>query len=135
MTQRSNSTGRIDAVSPLMDVDAIGLQKLRATFDTTHLLRAVDDLDTVRAALADPDELRADLLRLHGMAHTLVNEGAIAATSADETIAELAANIEAELERMSALLLSIRQQIRPLLTLALDDSLPCVAKPIWEAGD
>ncbi len=122
MTQRSNSTGRIDAASPRGGVDVIGLQKLRATFDTTDLLRAVDELDTVRAALADPDELRADLLRLHGMAHNLINGGALSATSVDETIAELAAGIEAELESMSALLLTIKQRIRPLLTLAPDDS-------------
>lgn len=121
MTQRSNSTGRIDATSSRGGVGAIGLQKLRATFDTTHLLRAVDDLDTVRAVLADPDELRADLLRLHGMAHTLINGGALSATSVDETIIELAADVEAELESMSALLLAIRQRIRPLLTLTPDD--------------
>ena len=121
MTQRSNNMGRIDATSPRGGVDAIGLQKLRATFDTTHLLRAVDDLDIVRAVLADPDELRADLLRLHGMAHTLINGGALSATSVDETITELAADIEAELESMSALLLAIRQRIRPLLTLTPDD--------------
>lgn len=122
MTQRSNRTQRTGTTSPLGGVDATRLQMLRATFDTTHLLRAVDDLDTVRAVLADPDELRADLLRLHGMAHTLVNGGAIAATRVDETIAELAAIIEAELESMSALLLAIRQRIRPLLTLTPDDA-------------
>ncbi len=122
MTQRSNSTGRIGATSPLGGVDARGLQQLRTTFDTTHLLRAVDDLDTVRAILADPDELRADLLRLHGMAHTLINGGAVSATSVDETLAELAADIETELERMSALLLTIRQRLRPLLTLTPDDA-------------
>ncbi|NMW22944.1 transposase [Rhodanobacter denitrificans] len=122
MTQRSNRTQRPGATSPLGGVDATRLQTLRATFDTTHLLRAVDDLDTVRAVLADPDELRADLLRLHGMTHTLVNGGAIAATSVDETIVELAANIEAELESMSTVLLAIRKRIRPLLTLTPDDA-------------
>jgi len=121
MTQRSNSTRRSDAVPPFGGVNALGLQKLRATFDTTHLLHAVDDIDIVRAVLADPDELRDDLLRLHLMTHALINGGAIATASADETIPELAANIEAELERISALLLDIRQRIRPLLTLAPDE--------------
>lgn len=55
------------------------------------------------------------------MAHTLINGGALSATSVDETITELAADIEAELESMSALLLTIRQRIRPLLTLTPDD--------------
>jgi hypothetical protein len=93
---------------------------LRATFDTTQLLRAVDDLDTVRALLADPDELRADLLRLHGMAHTLINDGPVSITSADETITELAVDIEAELESLSTLFLAIRQRLRPLLALTPD---------------
>lgn len=121
MTQRSNSARRSDAVPPLGGVNALGLQKLRATFDTTHLLHAVDDIDIVRAVLADPDELRDDLLRLHGMTHALINGGAIATASVDETIPELAASIEAELERISALLLDIRQRIRPLLTLTPDE--------------
>lgn len=121
MTQRSNSTGSTRPTSLVRRIDAIGLQRLRATFDTTELLRAVDALDSVRAVLANPDELRADLLRLHGMAHTLINGGALSATSLDETLAELAADIEAELERMSALLLTIRQRIQPLLTLAPED--------------
>src|SRR3546814_11787040 len=71
MTQRTNRTGLADATPPLGGVDAIGLQQLRTTFDTTQLLRAVDDLDTICALVADPDELRTDLLRLHGMAHEI----------------------------------------------------------------
>src|SRR3546814_5008872 len=115
MTKRTNRTGLADATPPLGGVDAIGLQQLRTTFDTTQLLRAVDDLDTICALVADPDELRTDLLRLHGMAHALINGGAISTTSVDETIAELAVDIEAELGDMSALPLAIRQRIRPLL--------------------
>src|SRR3546814_2544291 len=61
MTQRTNRTGLADATPPLGGVDAIGLQQLRTTFDTTQLLRAVDDLDTICALVADPDELRTDL--------------------------------------------------------------------------
>src|SRR3546814_259495 len=121
MTQRTNRTGLADATPPLGGVDAIGLQQLRTTFDTTQLLRAVDDLDTICALVADPDELRTDLLRLHGMAHALINGGAISTTRVDETIAELAVDIETELDGMSALLLAIRQRIRPLLSLIRDD--------------
>src|SRR3546814_9840926 len=67
MTQRTNRTGLADATPPLGGVDAIGLQQLRTTFDTTQLLRAVDDLATICAPVADPDELRTDLLLLHGI--------------------------------------------------------------------
>src|SRR3546814_15502275 len=117
MTKRTNRTGLADATPPLGGVDAIGLQQLRTTFDTTQLLRAVDDLDTICALVADPDELRTDLLRLHGMAHALINGGAISTTSVDETIAEWAVDTEADLADMSAFLLAIRQRIRPILAL------------------
>src|SRR3546814_12622374 len=90
MTQRTNRTGLADATPPLGGVDAIGLQQLRTTFDTTQLLRAVDDLDTICALVADPDELRTDLLRPHGMAHALINGGAISPTSVAETTPALA---------------------------------------------
>src|SRR3546814_1526225 len=103
MTQRTNRTGLADATPPLGGVDAIGLQQLRTTFDTTQLLRAVDDLDTICALVADPDALRTDLLRLHGMSHALINGGAISTTSVDETIAELAVDIERSEEHTSAL--------------------------------
>src|SRR3546814_255654 len=100
MTKRTNRTGLADATPPLGGVDAIGLQQLRTTFDTTQLLRAVDDLDTICALVADPDELRTDLLRLHGMAHALINGGAISQTSADKTTAQLGVDIAAEREDM-----------------------------------
>lgn len=54
-------------------------QALQDGFGTCQLLDAVDDLDTLRAALADdglpPSELRTRLLRLHGLAVAVVNGG------------------------------------------------------------
>ncbi len=48
-------------------------------FGTRKLLNAIDDLGTLRAALADdglpPSELRTRLLRLHGLAVAVVNDG------------------------------------------------------------
>jgi len=48
-------------------------------FGIRKLLNAMDDLDTLRAALADdglpPSELRTRLLRLHGLAVAVVNDG------------------------------------------------------------
>ena len=48
--------------------------------ETTELLGAVDDLDQIRGILADgerlePPKLRDDLLKLHGIAMRVCNEG------------------------------------------------------------
>jgi len=54
-------------------------QALQDGFDTRQLLDAVDDVDTLRSALADdglqPPELRTHLLKLHGLAMAVVNDG------------------------------------------------------------
>ena len=54
-------------------------EKLEESFDTRQLLGAVDDVDTLRGALADdglqPPEIRTRLLKLHGLAMAVVNEG------------------------------------------------------------
>ena len=49
-------------------------------FKTTELLEAVNDLDNIRSILADgeqlePPKLRKDLLKLHGLATQVCNEG------------------------------------------------------------
>lgn len=49
-------------------------------FDTTALLRAVDDIDELRGSFNDqrdgaPPELRSDMLRLHELAMAVFNEG------------------------------------------------------------
>ena len=55
-------------------------QKLYEDFDTQRLLDAVDEVDTLRGILGDdghrPPEIRDRLLRLHGLAMAVVNEGA-----------------------------------------------------------
>ncbi len=54
-------------------------QALQDGFDTRQLLDAVDDVDTLRSTLADdglqPPELRTRLLKLHGLAMAVVNDG------------------------------------------------------------
>ncbi len=55
------------------------LQHLTENFETTALLTAVDRIDLVRGRLRDeglaPPEMRDDLLKLHGMAMDVVNNG------------------------------------------------------------
>ena len=55
-------------------------ETLRTGFDTHRLLDAVDELDTLRGTLSDdghrPPPIRNRLLKLHGMAMEVVNNGA-----------------------------------------------------------
>jgi len=51
-----------------------------ADFETQDLLEAVDDLDSIRGILADgehlePPQIRIDLLKLHGLALRVCNQG------------------------------------------------------------
>ena len=59
--------------TPYGEVDAAALETLQSGYDTTRMLAAVSRLDAVRISLYDPQGLRDDLLRLHSIAHMLVN--------------------------------------------------------------
>ena len=77
-------------------VNADALERLRKTFETQRLLAAVDQADHLAELVNDPS-FRRDLLRLHSMAHTLIN-GAPKTASGKETIWELAGALALELE-------------------------------------
>ena len=49
------------------------LQALQSSFDTTVLLKTVDDLDEF--CVQWKQELRDDILRVHAMAHMVINDG------------------------------------------------------------
>ena len=68
-------------------------------FETTELLGAVDDVDNIRGMLADgehlePPKLREDLMKLHGLAMRVCNEG----TDERSELFELAIEVEDEVE-------------------------------------
>jgi len=48
------------------------LQALQSSFDTTMLLKTVEDLDEFWVQWKQ--ELRDDILRVHAMAHTVIND-------------------------------------------------------------
>jgi hypothetical protein len=77
--------------TPYGRVRAEVLEQLRATLDTRQLLAAVDQTDQFCAQWRD--ELRSDLLALHGLAHTTVNGAPLAPAPGDETLAEMAASL------------------------------------------
>lgn len=51
-------------------VDSAALERLREEFDTRNILDAVDKIDDIRCRI---DDLRDELLKLHSMAHDLIN--------------------------------------------------------------
>ena len=62
------------------------LQELSDEFDTMDILSAVDQLDEIRALVADrenyrPPEVRDNLLKLHKLAHRIINEGHVSSDS------------------------------------------------------
>lgn len=77
-------------------VNADVLERLEESFETQWLLDAVDQVDHV-VELVNESNFQKDLLRLHGMAHTIIN-GAPKTTSSQETIWELAGALAMELE-------------------------------------
>jgi hypothetical protein len=80
--------------TPYGEVLAEGLAELQASFDTRQMLAAVDDLD--RFCAQWKKELRGDLLRLHGMAHTVINGAPLANVPGEEGLSELAFSIAEE---------------------------------------
>ena len=68
--------------TPYGHVRIRALQTLQSTFDTTELLKAVDDLDRFYAQWKR--ELRDDLLRVHAMAHSVINNAPLSCAAGEE---------------------------------------------------
>jgi hypothetical protein len=98
------------------------LRELQASFDTTQLLDAVTHLDSLRAVVTDTAGLRANLLRLHAMANTVINGGPLTAIGDEETITELTADVQAQLEELQATLFTVFTAVAPLEALTVSES-------------
>jgi hypothetical protein len=108
--------GSVDtAVGP---VHAKTLEELVENFDTQRILELVDELDELRERICDPDGLRADLLRLHAMAHALVNGAPLTINADDQSIWELADDLEFELMEIADNAKQATSILRPLNRLA-----------------
>jgi hypothetical protein len=103
--------------TPYGEVDAAALDALQSGYDTTRMLGAVGRLDEVRASLYDPEGLREDLLRLHRIAHTLVNGAGLTVGTQDEFFVDQVTDVIDQIEQYVADLLGIRDVLRPLETL------------------
>ncbi|MFS8978228.1 Tn3 family transposase post-transcriptional regulator TnpC [Cupriavidus necator] len=95
-------------------LDRAALRQVQDTYDTTILLRMVDDLDAILAEARAEDGLRDMLLRLHGMAHTVINGAGMTVTTGEESLPELAFDLLAELLRIVTMLKGWLVQIEPL---------------------
>jgi hypothetical protein len=106
--------------TPYGEVDAAALDALQSGYDTTRMLDAVGRLDEVRASLYDPEGLREDLLRLHRIAHTLVNGAGLTVGTQDEFFVDQVTDVIDQIEQYVADLLGIRDVLQPLETLRPD---------------
>ena len=97
-------------------LDRASLTRLQSTYDTSKLLRAVEQLDRVVGNARGQDGLRDVLLRVHGMAHAVVN-GAGLSGSAQESLPELAFEATSEIRQTIATLQEWVKLIEPLETL------------------
>lgn len=94
------------------------LQNLKSTFDTTELLRAVDDLDRFYAQWKK--ELRADVLRVHAMAHSVINDAPLSCAPGEEGLGEIAASLADEFQEGRSVFTSVVSLLNQLATLAPD---------------
>ena len=68
-------------------VNAAALERLLESFETQSLLDAVDQVDRLAGWIED--SFRQDLLRLHGMANTIINNAPKTISSDKEKIVSL----------------------------------------------
>ncbi|KWR75302.1 Tn3 family transposase post-transcriptional regulator TnpC [Cupriavidus sp. IDO] len=99
-------------------LDRAALLQAQHTYDTTSLLRIVDDLDAMLGEARGEDGLRDMLLRLHGMAHTVINGAGMTVATGEESLPELAFDALSEVLRIVTMLQGWLRQIEPLEQLA-----------------
>ncbi|AJZ56250.1 putative tnpA repressor protein (plasmid) [Paraburkholderia fungorum] len=106
--------------TPYGEVDAAALETLQSGYDTTRMLAAVSRLDAVRISLYDPQGLRDDLLRLHSIAHMLVNGAGLTVGSQYRSFVDLLSDVIDQIDQYVADLLVIRDVLQPLEALRPD---------------
>src|SRR5215472_15582750 len=73
---------------------AYGEVRAAALADTRRILRAVDELD--RFCAEWKRELRVELLRVHAMAHTVINDAPLSIGAGEESLTEAAYGVAEE---------------------------------------
>lgn len=101
-------------------VDGAQLAELQHTYDTSALLRAVDDIDQLVIAMMADGGVREALLRLHGMLSTVLSSSGLTVMAEDETLPELASDLAAELQQAISTLKHILELAEPVAKLAIE---------------
>lgn len=107
-------------VTPYGEVDAAALDKLRDSFDTSQILRLVDQLDACLAELGGIVAVRDQLLTLHAMALTLVEGSALTVPTEHACIWSEAESFQQDLEALAGWVRSAQAGIAPLVNLVPD---------------
>ncbi len=103
--------------TPYGMVDKAALENLRDDYSTGQLLQLVDVIDAVRARMSDPDGVRADLLRLHAMAHTILHGAALTVAPNETAVWELADELATEFRDWITLFARAVDRLAPLAEL------------------
>ncbi|WP_034301968.1 Tn3 family transposase post-transcriptional regulator TnpC [Herbaspirillum sp. RV1423] len=95
-------------------LDKAALEEARNTYDTSALLSIVDELHEMILAAGESDGLREMLLRLHGMAHSVINGAGLSVATDEESLPELAAEVISEVQEIIFTLQKWVRRIEPL---------------------
>jgi hypothetical protein len=94
------------------------LQALQSSFDTTMLLKTVEDLDEFWVQWKQ--ELRDDILQVHAMAHTVINDAPLSHPPGNEPLAEMASSVAEQLQDYRQVLGSAVALLKQIAKLAVD---------------
>ncbi|EPK5043032.1 Tn3 family transposase post-transcriptional regulator TnpC [Pseudomonas aeruginosa] len=104
-------------VTPYGEVDIAALDRMRAGFDTSQLLRLVEGLDACLSEMGGITALRDELLKLHSMALTIVEGTAPAAPTENACIWAEAESVQLGLEALATWIRSAQGFLTPLTSL------------------
>lgn len=110
--------------TPYGTVDAKALEALQDSYDTSAMLRMVDQLDAIRTRLDGIDGVRDELLRLHAMTHTVLNGARLVAQPDETDIWEAADELISEFHDWSTTFARFAEQLNPLIDLTPEKELP-----------
>lgn len=94
------------------------LQALQSSFDTTMLLKTVEDLDEFWVQWKQ--ELRDDILRVHAMAHTVINDAPLSHPPGNEPLTQMAGSVAEQLHDCRQVLGSTVALLKQIANLAPD---------------
>lgn len=98
-------------------LDRAALTRAQSSYDTTTLLSAVEELDRTVGRTRGQDGLRDMLLRLHSMAHAVINGAGVSVSTSQESLPELAFDAISEIQQTISTLQRWVKLIEPLESL------------------